>query len=147
MHKITNLGKVGINWSLKLQGNNERKTPLFHKFVCFKMPKKSFRPEVPFSIWERNFLFQWKKKNYFRSRCISTILPQSTALVCSLPRKLSAKQFLSNYQQCPLSLMKTASYFQNVITPRWIILRSQQSFFKIGGNYKSINSKLASTTT
>ena len=33
MHKISNLYKFWLNWSLKLQGNNERKTPLFAQ-IC-----------------------------------------------------------------------------------------------------------------
>ena len=37
MHKIKNLGKVGLYWLSKLQENNERKK---HKFVCFQMPNK-----------------------------------------------------------------------------------------------------------
>ena len=38
MHKITNLRKIWLNWSLNLQGNNERrKKHLLHYFVCFQI--------------------------------------------------------------------------------------------------------------
>ena len=46
MHKIRNL------W--KLQENNERKTPLLHKFMCFQMPKKRLQA---FNVWVRNYVF------------------------------------------------------------------------------------------
>ena len=37
MHKITNLWKFELNWSLKLRDNYERKKPLSHEVVCFQM--------------------------------------------------------------------------------------------------------------
>ena len=37
MHNITNLWKFELNRSSKLRDNNERKTPLSHKVVCFQM--------------------------------------------------------------------------------------------------------------
>ena len=43
MHKITNLWKFELNWSLKLRDNNERKNTLVmkmklcHEVVCFKI--------------------------------------------------------------------------------------------------------------
>ena len=35
MHKTKSLWKFGLNWLSKVQENDERKTPLLHKFACF----------------------------------------------------------------------------------------------------------------
>ncbi len=45
LHRIV-CSKYGLNWSLKLQGNNERKKHLLHRIVCFQMPQKGFMPEA-----------------------------------------------------------------------------------------------------
>ena len=63
MHKITNLWKFELNWSSKLQENNEEKTPLLHKFVCFQMPNQTSGLKS-IIIWVRNYLFL---KNYVTS--------------------------------------------------------------------------------
>ena len=40
MHKITNLCKFELNWSSKLQENNERKkTPVSHKLCAYRCTK------------------------------------------------------------------------------------------------------------
>ena len=49
MHEIKNLCKFELNWSLKFRDNNERKTHLLHKVVCFQMLDfeiLSSKPEV-----------------------------------------------------------------------------------------------------
>ena len=57
MHKITNLWKCCLNWSSNLQVNNERKTPLFHFFVCFQIHKKRLQLKS-IIIWVGNYLSQ-----------------------------------------------------------------------------------------
>ena len=42
-----------FNWSLKLQENNERKTPLLLNYVCFQMPKKRLQ------AWSY-LIFEWE---------------------------------------------------------------------------------------
>ena len=65
MHKITNLWKFGLNWSLKLQEDNERKKQLCCTNLCaFRCPKTT------------TMLLQ-------REQCFKL----STALWCSLPNK------------------------------------------------------------
>ena len=70
MHRITNLCKFGLNWSTKLQDNNERKTPLLHlcAFRCLIL-----RPQ---------------KLRYFRGSQFSHSFILSTALHCSIPSKV-----------------------------------------------------------
>ena len=41
-HKTTSLWQLGLNWSSKLQENDERKTPLLDEFVCFQIGIKDF---------------------------------------------------------------------------------------------------------
>ena len=79
MLKITNLRwKVWLNWSSKLQENNERKT---HYFVCFQMPNKRLHLTY-FIIGVRSYLFlktmllqvSFNANNYFE------LLPMSSAI-------------------------------------------------------------------
>ena len=44
LYKTTKLCKFGLNWSLKLQKNDDReKTPLLQQVVCFQMPNKRLK--------------------------------------------------------------------------------------------------------
>ena len=63
MHKITNLWKRGLIWSLKLQDSNERKTPFMHNNVCAILETQS--PQLKsFNIWLRNYFFPQKLCNF-----------------------------------------------------------------------------------
>ena len=80
MHKITNLWKFELNWSLKLLDNYERKNTLVTRNTCFQM----LGFETSNSKSEVSKSNSWKitsfSKNYNFSQCF--IL--STALHCSI---------------------------------------------------------------
>ena len=82
-HKITNLLNFEVNWSLKLQNNNERKTPSSHQVVCFQM----LDFETSKSHSELSKPNSWKitsfSKGYFRGSCFSQCFILSTALKVS----------------------------------------------------------------
>ena len=64
LHVITNLWKLFLNWSSKLQENNERKNTLVAQIVCFQtcqIQNKRLQAWKSFTIWEINNLF---RKNY-----------------------------------------------------------------------------------
>ena len=44
--KYQNCKKIWLNWSSKLQENNERKNILFAQMCAFRFIIKGFRPEV-----------------------------------------------------------------------------------------------------
>ena len=89
MNKITSLRTFALNWSLKLQENDERKKhPCLYKIVCFQIGIKGFRPEVFYYFSEKLPLSQ--KLSYFRGSHFPQCFILSTALQCLLP-----SQFLS----------------------------------------------------
>ena len=49
----------GLNWSIKLQENNGKKTPLLHRIVGFQMPEKGFTHKacLRFKFGVQNYLF------------------------------------------------------------------------------------------
>ena len=85
MHDITNMLKFELNWSSKLQENNEGKTPLSLEVVCFQMldfetSKSSLRSRNQI---HGKLLLSWKL-HYFRGSCFSQCFILST----SSPRKV-----------------------------------------------------------
>ena len=91
MHRITNLWKFELNWSSKLQDNNEeKKHPGHTKCVLLDV---WFRDLTIF--WGLEFKFEWKIKSfskttirYFReSRFSQCFILLYTALHCLLPSK------------------------------------------------------------
>ena len=94
MHKISNLWKVGLNWSTKSQEKKE-------KHPCFLMPEKDFslKSFSDLNIGVRNHLFL-KKLHYFRGCCFSQCL-LSTAFRDSLPRKFVMLYSEFCYHTCP----------------------------------------------
>ena len=59
MHKITNLWKFGLNWSSKLQENNERKNTLVAQIVCFQMLIKA--------SGLKSFIFEWEITSFSKT--------------------------------------------------------------------------------
>ena len=92
MHTKQACENLSSIWS---SNNNEEKTHLLYKFVCFEVEIKAFSwsEKIPVS----------QALCYFRgspfSQCVNIL---STALCCSsLPSKFLCKYILSNYFTCP----------------------------------------------
>ena len=120
MHQITSLWKFGLNWSLKLQENDERINTLVvvQNSVLSDRNKrllarslllgiKDFWPEVFYYFSEKLLLSQ--KLGHFRGNCFLQCCILSTALCCSLPSYARSINILSNNQTWTVPLKRTVS--------------------------------------
>ena len=112
MHKITSLWTQLV---IKLQENDERKTPLLYKIVCFQIGKKKDSGQQSFITLVRK-LHLSQKLRYFRVSRFSQCFILSVALRCSLPRRFYANIYFEllpnvysafNRQRCPPRNVKT----------------------------------------
>jgi hypothetical protein len=88
MHKITNLWKFELNWSLKLRDNNERKKHPCHTKLCTLrwLTPQVLNPRSPNQICGKLLLSQ--KLWHLRGSCFSQCCIPSTSPHYSSPRKV-----------------------------------------------------------